>query len=587
MPAQHTPRADATSAVIEQDADGLQRRHAVVLHADIADYSRLMADDEQTTVATVRHYQALVAHEVDEADGTLVNFVGDSFLAVFDDAYAAMRAAVAISGAVRDHNRTLPRTRRTWFRLGLDAGQIVITDDGRCFGDPLNVAARVQAIAEVGGINVTEAVYAELDEPALRLVSLGSRRLKNIPEAVRVYRLAGMREEEDDPTRGRVLAPRIVMMPTRTSGAGVDPWVAEALHLDLVKTLGDVPGLTVVDDDGSGSGGTGPVAARYYLETHVVGAGDRVRVYATLGEIDTVNRVWSGRWEGRADDLFTLQDTVGADTRRAMEIELVVGEPARLYHEELDAEARDAVYHGWYQLTSGTREGWMIARERFREVARTQPDAVSGHALAAFASWTGAVEGLSSTPADDLEEAARHAARGIELDDPTGLSHLVVAALRLYAGEDLEAALEAAEESLARRPTCDVSFGVLGSVRRYLGEWHAAVQACDRALELSALGRPWFWTVEASAYYVGERYHEAAEIAERVAEHDPSAREALLVLAASQQALGLSRRARATVATLLDRFPDTRREDLARRHPFRDPAILERWDRHLAAAGVP
>ena len=111
--------------------------------------------------------------------------------------------------------------------------------------------------------------------------------------------------------------------------------------------------------------------------------------------------------------------------------------------------------------------------------------------------------------------------------------------------------------------------------------------ACDRAVELGGLGPPWFLTVEASAYYVGERYHEAAEVAERVAEHDPSAREALLVLAASQQALGLSRRARATVATLLDRFPASRREGLARRHPFRDPAILERWDRHLAAAGVP
>ncbi|HEX6257001.1 MAG TPA: adenylate/guanylate cyclase domain-containing protein [Euzebyales bacterium] len=587
MPAQHTPHLDAARAVTEQDADGLQRRHAVVLHADIVNYSRLMADDEQATVATVRHYQGLVADAVAEADGTLVNFVGDSFLAVFDDAYAAMRAAVAISSAVGEYNRTLPRTRRTWFRVGLDAGQIVVAGDGRYFGDPLNIAARIQALADVGGINVTEAVYTALDEPALRLISLGSRRLRNIPGTVRVYRLAGMREDGGGHTRSGALSPSIALMPTRISGTEADRTIAEALHLDLVKSLGDIPGLTVIDDDGSGPGRTGAVDARYYLETGVVASRGRLRVYCMLGEFDTVNRVWAGRWEGTTDDLFTLQDIVSAGTRRAMEIELVIGEPARLYHEELDAEARDAVYHGWHNLTLGTREGWRIARQRFTDVVRTHPDAVTAHALAAFASWMGAVEGFSSAPAQDLEDAARHAARGIELNDPTGLSYLVVAALRLYAGEDLDAALDAAEESLARRPTCDISFGVLGSVRRYLGEWHAAVQACERAVELGGLGHPWFLTVEASAYYVGERYHEAAEVAERVAEHDPSAREALLVLAASQQALGLSRRARATVATLLDRFPDSRREGLARRHPFRDPAILERWDRHLSAAGVP
>lgn len=125
-----------------QSPDGLQRRHAVVLHADIADYSRLMADDAAATVATVRAYQQLVTEIVADAGGTLINFVGDSFLATFDDAPTAMRAAVSICTAVGERNRELPRQRRTWFRLGLDAGEIVVADDGRYFGETLNVAAR-------------------------------------------------------------------------------------------------------------------------------------------------------------------------------------------------------------------------------------------------------------------------------------------------------------------------------------------------------------------------------------------------------------------------------------------------------------
>jgi hypothetical protein len=116
---------------------------------------------------------------------------------------------------------------------------------------------------------------------------------------------------------------------------------------------------------------------------------------------------------------------------------------------------------------------------------------VSGHGLTAFARWWGAAEGLSDDPAEDLRMATWHAARGAEMDDPSGLSHLVLAALQLQDGGDLQAALWEAEQSLAKRPTCDVSFAVLGSVRRDLGDWWAAVEACERAQGLSPIRRPW------------------------------------------------------------------------------------------------
>ena len=177
-------------------------------------------------------------------------------------------------------------------------------------------------------------------------------------------------------------------------------------------------------------------------------------------------------------------------------------------------------------------------------------------------------------------------ATGIALDDDTGLSHMIVAALQLHVGGDLDAALSAARVALQRRPTCDVTFVVEASVQRYLGAWEAAVEACHRALEIVAMPQPWHGTVLASAYYVGERYHEAVEVAEGVVQADPNNLEALLVLAAAQQGLRLSRRARATVGTIIDRFPNARRGSLAA-HPYRDPKILQRWNTHLAAAGLP
>jgi adenylate cyclase len=574
---------------VERRVHDLWQRHAVVLHADIADYSRLMADDPSATVATVRDYHRLVASAVTAAGGTMANFVGDSFMAVFDDARGAMRAAVSICGAVRERNRSLPRTRRMYFRLGLDAGEIVVASDGSHFGEPLNIAARVQAIAQVGGINVTEAVFRELDEPALRLTGLGPRRLKNIPEPVRVYRLNGIVGDDDDRPRSDATAPSVAIMPAHSSQDPVDRDIATAVRLDLVRALVRIPGLRVIDghvgDDGPAS--RARVAARYFLQSGVVRSGIRVRAYVDLDETDTMNRVWSERWDGTTDDVFALQDRVTADTVRAMEIELVVGEPATIYRATLDADALDAVYRGWYQLTLGTRTGWRSAVELFTSVASTRPRKPTGHALTAFARWYGAAQGLSDDPADDLEQATAYATRGIELDDDTGLSHLVVAAARLHAGDDLDSALAATQDAVVRRPTCDVSFALEGSVRRYLGQWHEAVDACLRALELSPLPKSWYQTVLASAYYVGERYHDAVDAAECALELRPHNAEALLVLIASQQALGLERRARASAAMLLDRVPKVQRAELARHHPFRDPTILERWTAHLAAAGVP
>jgi adenylate cyclase len=585
MPAPDT--TVAMTAASESTVEGLQRWRAVVLHADVADYSRLMADDATTTVATMRRYRALVQQAVEDVGGTLVNFVGDSFLATFDDAQAGMRAAVRICSEVREHNSDVPPHRRAQFRLGLDVGEVVMADDGRYFGDALNIAARIQALADAGGINVSQAIYLELDEPELRLAALGPRRLKNIPEPVQVFRWSSPDGPIDRSASAGPQEPTVVVLPAHAD----DPeghTVGGAVRVAMIDALGALPGVHVVDADaGIDSAEPQDVDGSYFIETSVVRSGTRVRVYVMLAEIEMVRRLWGGMWEGSTDDIFTLQDTLTAELTRAMEIELIVGQPALIYRRALAPEQRLAVYRGWYHLREGTPQDWYRAIQLFESVLDTDPDSVNGHSLLAFARWWGAVEGLSPDPARDLERAGEHARIGIEHDDPTGLSQLVAAALALYAGGDLDAALVDAETSLARRPTCDVSFGVLGSVRRYLGEWHAAVDACRQATRLNPQHMPWFATVQASAYYVGERYSDAIRLAERVTDGQPDNREALLVLAASQQALGLTRRARATAATLLEHHPNVRRDDLPRRHPFRDASVIARWSAHLAEAGVP
>jgi class 3 adenylate cyclase/TolB-like protein/tetratricopeptide (TPR) repeat protein len=571
----------------------VHRRRAVVLNADIASYSRLLADDEIATVAAVGEYQRVADDAVRAARGTIINFVGDSFTAVFDDAHAAMRAAIAVCRAVKRYNQSRPRTRHMYFRMGLDAGEVVVADDGRYYGEPLNVAARVQAIAEVGGINVTETVYHELDEPALRLISMGRRRLKNIPEVVRVYCLAGV-ANHDDHDRNWPAGPTpasIAVLPTVPAGDTATREVASALRMDLLSALTRNPGLRVIDvQAGEAAVHEGPgtdLGAAYVLTVGVTRAGAELRAYTDLYETATLNRVWTRRWDGTTDDVFGLQDAVSVGTLHAIEIELLVGEPARIYRPVLDERSIAHVYRGWYHMAVGTRASSRRAVDQFIAITQSHPESPIGFALAAFALWWAVGQNLSDDPVGDGARAETLARQGMALDDDTGLSHMIVAALQLHVGGNLDAAVAEARHALQRRPTCDVTFVVDASVQLYLGAWEAAVQACRRALDLVSTPQVWHLTVLATAYYVGQRYEDAVETAERLLEPAPNTLDTLLVLAAAQQALGLRRRARATVALIVDRFPDARRHDLTSRHPYRDPEVLQRWTTHLAGAGLP
>lgn len=582
-----------TSTFTELDEQGAAGSPVVALSADIVNYSRLMADDMAATVAAMDDYHRLVDEKVAESGGVVANFVGDSFMAVFDNAEGAMQSAIAITTAVADRNLDKLDQARVRFRMGLDRGEVVVTPAGKYHGDTLNIAARIQAIALPGGVSASGAVYRALDEPALRFRSVGSKRLKNIPEQIQVYEFVDL--PADDAARagpGRSLAlerPSVAVLPIHTEGLEPDLVQASGLLVaDLVHGLVQMQQLDVVDVSRSAAvpeSAAQDNAVRYMLQTGVHHLGDQVRVYASLIETATINVVWSHRWQATQDTVFGLFDEVTTDVVRAFEIELVVGEPARIYAEFLDDAALVNVYQGWFHLTTGTKRGWQRSIELFGEVAEAHPEAMVGTALLAFARWHGASRGLADDPVAELVRARADAERTAALGDDTGLSNMVLAAICLDEG-DPDLALEQAEAAIITRPTCDVTFAVEASVRRYLGQWEQAVDLVDHAMGLNPVGNPWYATILASSYYVGERYEDAAATAEAVLAHQPNNLEALLVLAAAQAELGLDRRARATAGLVRERFPSTSSQLWLEKAPYQDPEFVERWRRDLAAAGL-
>lgn len=565
-----------------------QRSETVALNADVVGYSRLIADDVEATTATMDEYRDLVDRMVGENGGTLVNFVGDNFMAVFADAMGAMRTAIAITTEIEARNASLANSRRTRFRMGIDQGAVTVSG-GEYFGDALNIAARIQAIARPGGISVSGRVYQALDEPALRFRPTGRQRLKNIPEEADVYEFSDLPGDESGPSGNRSLrleSPIVAVLPIHAEM--VDESVralAGVLRTDLIHRLSRVPHLDVIDARAEADGGGAPGTARYMIETGVHQAGDNVRVYANLIDVGSMNVVKSLKRTAHVSELFDLSDAFADEVGRAVEIELIVGEPAGLYAELGDPEAIEQIYLGWYQLTVGTREGWARALEHFSQVARSHPDQPYGHVLSAFTNWMGASSGLVRDPDATLLMAREQARAGIAIGDPTGMARTVEAAILMSQGHGQDA-LEAIEKVEILRPTCDVTFGLEGSVRRYLGQWEKAVDLTDRAMRLTGVNKPWYPTVKACSLFLGGRVEQAADVAEMVLEYQPHNLEALLVLTAAQVELGLDRRARATAELIRERHPAVDVGAWLDGNPYQGRDVIDRWRQDLVSAGA-
>ena len=548
----------------------------------------LMSDDFDSTTATMERYRQLVDSKIAESGGTLIDFVGDNFMAAFEDARDAVQTAIAIAAEIEIANADTTEPRKVRFRMGIDLGDVAVSG-GRYFGDPLNIASRIQSIARPGGLCVSGPVYRALDEPALRFRPIGQQRLKNIPEEIEVYEFADLPGDNTVTAERRSLSlesPTVAVLPIHTEMADKSVRAtAGILRGDLIHRLAKVPQLRVIDAKAETSDKRVVKAARYMVETGVHQVGDNVRLYATLFDVITMNIVKSYKWAVQTEDLFALSDRFADDVARSIEIELIVGEPAGLYSELDDPEAIEMVYLGWYHLRTDTREGWSHAIELFGQVAQLHPDQPYGHVLSAFANWIGAANEWVRDPDAALSKAREQAQAALETGDPTGMARAVEASILMSEGRHDEA-IAVVEQLEIIRPTCDVTYGLEGSVRRYMGQWEKAIDLLEIAMRLTGINKPWYPTVKACSLFIGGRIEQAASVAEMVINYQPQNLEALLVLAAAKTELGMNRRAKATTEIIRERFPSVDVALWFDKSPYQIKEVVERWKKDLASAGA-
>ncbi|MEX0404833.1 adenylate/guanylate cyclase domain-containing protein [Aquibium sp. LZ166] len=486
----------------------MQRRLAAILAADVEGYSRLIGEDEEGTVRALKENRAAFFRIVAEGGGTVINTAGDSILAEFGSVMAAVRAATAMQEALRHANAGQAAARQLRFRIGISQGEIV-AEGGEIYGDGINVAARLQALAPAGGIAISGRVHEDV-AGKLDLVWLdgGDQHLKNIRQPVRVFfwPSPGSADSAAPPLPDR---PSIAVLRFHNmSREADDVFFCDGMAEDIITGLARFRSLFVIARNSSfafhGQSVALPEIGRrlgvsYLLEGSVRRSGDRLRITAQLIEAAGGAHVWADRFDRSLTEAFEVQDEVA--TRivatlvgriEAARLEQAVRRPtASLAAYDL-LQKRKATFRG-YEADANSR-----VRDLFRQAAERDPRFAQAHSYLALTEL--AVEGYGRASTQAKTSACETARRGVELDPQDGTCHRILGHLSLYT-RSFAIGERHARQSVELNPNdadCAISLGFLLSMR---GQHAEGLEWIDRAVRLNPLHPPWYHVQRGTVLY--------------------------------------------------------------------------------------
>ena len=444
----------------------VERRLAAILAADVIGYSRLMGRDEGGTLARLRALRReLLDPKIAECRGRLVKTTGDGLLIEFGSVVDALRCAVEVQREMTGRNTGVPPDSRIEFRIGINVGDIVV-EDGDIFGDGVNVAARLEALAEPGGIcvaaRVQEDAAGRLD---LGFEDIGEQQLKNIARPVRAYRViasAGSASVRADPILALPDKPSIAVLPfANMSGDPEQEYFADGMVEEIITALSRIRWLFVIARNSSFSYKGQAVdvkqvgrelGVRYVLEGSVRKAGGRVRITAQLIDAISGTHLWADRFDGSLEDVFELQDKVASSVAGVIEPALQAAETARSANRPTaDLTAYDLYLRAYAMVLSSTRQTPEALRLLEQAIER-DPHYGPALAWAAFCCHRLLLDDRSEDPGADRLKGADFARRALEAagDDPGVLANAAFALA--YFGEDLGAMMALVDRALALNP---------------------------------------------------------------------------------------------------------------------------------------
>ncbi len=474
-----------------------QRKLAAIFVADVVGYSRLMGADEEGTLSALTALRnEVIEPGIAEHRGRIVNTTGDGILAEFASVADAVQCAIAFQKGVAARNAEIPEERRITFRIGVNLGD-VIEQDGDVFGEGVNVAARLEGLADPGGVLVSGDVWRQLKgEQRASFEDAGEQRLKNIADPVRAYRLAGSSGPGSaSPDHAHEDRPTVAVLPfDNMSGDTEQEYFADGITEDIITALSKHRWLKVVARNTTfGFKGQSPdvrqiatqLGADYIVEGSVRRGGGRVRVTAQLIDAEQGDHLWAERYDRDLEDIFVVQDEITDTIVGRIEPELGAAERHRVARKpRTNLQAWDCFHLGIAHFYKFTAEDNLEAQSLFKRSAELDPDFGDAYAWWSYAVVCGMIYWDSEPEQAMLDEAMAPANRALDIDEHNAVFYALKARIHLARCE-YAAALSSNESAIRLNPTFAVAYCALGDSLAYEGRYDEAIGQFERAISLS------------------------------------------------------------------------------------------------------
>ncbi len=627
--------------------EDFKRKLTAILSADVKGYSRLMGEDEEATVRTITAHRKVITSVIEKYRGRVVDSPGDNILAEFVSVVDAVQSAVEIQEVIRAKNAELPDDRRMEFRIGINLGD-VIQEGERIYGDGVNIAARVEGLAEPGGICISGSAYEQIENKlALGYDYIGEHTVKNIVKPIRVYRVPTGPEKLQKVTEEKKPAPSwqraaiavviallvvaggvalwksyrpstspptevasvekmafplpekpsIAVLPfANLSGDPSQDYLSDGTTENIITALSKISNLFVIARNSAFTykGKTVKIqqiaedlGVRYVLEGSVQKAGERVRINAQLVDGLTGLHIWAERYDRKISDIFALQDDITNQVVTALEVKLTEGEAARVSRRQTDnTEAYELFRRGLEHQRRATKTDNDQARRLFEKAVAVDPSFADAWCFLGYTHQEDWYFGWSENATQSLEQATTLAQKAIALDDSSPCPYMLLETIHLWR-RDYEKAIAYGEKAVALEPNHADATLQLARTLTYAGRPEETIELTKKAMRLSPYYPDWYLGVLGTAYRLAGNYDEAIAAYDKRRERNPHSTMPYLGLALVYSEVGRDEEARAAASEVLKRNPRISLNQVKNRLPYQDPAEVDRIIAALRKAGLP
>jgi TolB-like protein/class 3 adenylate cyclase/Tfp pilus assembly protein PilF len=629
--------------------EGTKRKLTAILSADVKEYSRLMSQDERGTIRTLTDYREAMSKLIQEYKGRVVDSPGDNLLAEFGSVVDAVNCAVEIQRELAERNAELPPARQMEFRIGINLGDVV-EEEGRIYGDGVNIAARLESLAEGGGICISGTAYDQVvNKLGLEYEFLGEQKVKNIERPIRVYRvlsypgaaahrvikakslmerkwLKGAIAATTVLVLGAVIVaiwhfylrpspppiepasiqkmafplpdkPSIAVLPfTNMSGDPEQEYFSDGITEEIITGLSKVPRLFVIARNSTFTYKGKPVkvqqvseelGVQYVLEGSVRKAKDRVRITAQLVDATTGKHLWAEKYERELKDIFALQDEIMMKVIAALQVRLTEGEQALIVAGGTDNfEAYAKFLQGLEYGKRFNRDGNLLARKMTQEAIALDPNYPRGYRLLATTHFLDVQLGISTSPRKSLAKAAQLYQKVIAMDPTDAVAHGFLGYVYTLMRQH-EKGINEAEKAVTLNPNAADAQCLFGHILHFNGRHKEAIESITKAIRLNPFPPNWYFLQLGYAYRQAGRYEEAIAALKKSLRVSPNNLLAHSCLASCYALSGLQDEARAEVAEVLRIHPKFSLEYAAKTLPYKNPADKELAITALRKAGLP